>query len=350
MHKTSEELKAVLLKKRKANLGFYPTPLYKLDNISKALEVDLYIKREDFSGQSVFGGNKIRKLEYLLGDAIAHDAEYVFTYGATQSNHAMETVECCNKLGLKPIIYLYALVEPKENDIKGNLLLDKILGAEVHIINIAKGESQKDVELRSQEMAMEHINRLEKSGHKCYNITTGGATPIGTAGFVEGYLELLQQLKELHIEADYLFHANGTGSTMAGLAIGKKLLDSSIKIVSIDVSKHDEAYLQDKAELANKTLEWLGLDQIIKPTDFCTEGNYYLPGYEQPNKYGTEAIKMLAKKEGLFVDPVYSGKALGGLIDYIRTGRIKKGSKVVFLHTGGATALFAEKEILGEIF
>ena len=184
MQKVNQWIKNALKLKNKATLGFYPTPLYKLENMSKILNVNLYIKREDFSGQSLFGGNKVRKLEYLLGDAVAQGAEYVFTYGATQSNHAMETIECCNKLGLRPVVYLYALVEPDENDIKGNLLLDKILGAEVHIINMQKGENQEEVKLRSREIAAQHIAKLEQAGHKCYDIKGGGATPVGTVGFV----------------------------------------------------------------------------------------------------------------------------------------------------------------------
>ena len=135
-------VKQLLQQKAKADLGFYPTPLYRLNNLSKKLGINLYIKREDFSGQSLFGGNKIRKLEYLIGDAKEQGADYIFTFGATQSNHAMQTVEACRKEGLEPILYLVAYVEPDEQDPRSNLLLDRILGAEVHVILKNPGETE----------------------------------------------------------------------------------------------------------------------------------------------------------------------------------------------------------------
>lgn len=350
VNKTISEIKGLLANKKKVSLGFYPTPFYKLKNMSKKLGVNLYIKRDDFSGQSLFGGNKIRKLEYLLGDAIDKGAEYVFTYGATQSNHAMQTAEACNKLNLKPILYLRAVVEPDENDIKGNLLLDKILGAEVHVVRFLTGETQDEAKKRIQNMGKEHIKRLEAAGYKCYNIPGGGANSVGTIGFIGEFIELLEQLQKLNLHMDYLFHANGSGGTMAGLCAGKKLTGSDVKIVSVDVNKHDLEYLNKKVGLANQCLRYIGIDGDMTINDFFMEPNYYLPGYEQPNTGGTEAIKMLAHTEALFVDPVYTGKALAGLIDYVRQGKIEKGSNVVFWHTGGATALFAEKQILGRLY
>ncbi len=350
MTMSCSDVKALLGKKEKANLGFYPTPFYKLENMSRLLGVNLYIKREDFSGQSLFGGNKIRKLEYLIGDAKKQGAEYVFTYGATQSNHAMQTVEVCRKEGLKPIIYLRAIVEPDENDIRSNLLLDKIMGAEVHVIKQEAGESDAEFKARTRRLGQEHMARLEAEGHKCYDIPGGGASPIGNCGFIGGFVELTEQLEQAGIHADYLFHATGTGGTTVGLHIGKKLLGSDMEIIPIEVSDHGPLYRQQCADLAMRTLECVGTECEFTADDFHTDTGYYYPGYEMPSEGGTEAIKMLAQNEGLFVDPVYSGKALAGLIDYVRSGKVPQGSNVVFLHTGGATALFAEKEILGQLF
>ena len=349
--KSWQEIRQALGKFAKVDLGFYPTPFYKLENMSKKLGINLYIKRDDFSGQALFGGNKIRKLEYLLGDAVAQKAEYVFTYGATQSNHAMQTVECCNKIGLKPVIYLYALVQPEAKNPLGNLLLDKIFGAEVVVVNLKPGETQAEVKVRSKKMGEDHIARLTAAGHKCYDVPVGGASPMGSLGFVEGFVELEEQLQAANIKADYLVHASGSGGTMAGIGAGKKLCDSAIKVISVATGKKDfAAYVEEKAALANATLALLGFTLNMGKEDFCVEPDYYLPGYEQPNQYGTKAIKMLAKEEGLLVDPVYSGKALGCLIDYVERGKIPQGANVVFWHTGGATALFAEKAILGAIY
>ncbi|MBT9779977.1 pyridoxal-phosphate dependent enzyme [Clostridium sp. MCC353] len=347
---TCKEARERLGRRPKAKLGFFPTPFYKLENLSEKLGVNLYIKRDDFTGMSLFGGNKIRKLEYLIGEAVEQGCDYVFTYGATQSNHAMQTVTACRRYGLHPVIYLVAIVKPDEEDIRSNLLLDRIMGAEIHIVEMLEGETEADAEERSFVMAREHIARLEKEGHKCYDVPMGGASPAGSLGFVEGFVELEEQLEQMNLKMDYIFHATGTGGTMAGLAAGKKLVGSAAKIISVNVSEKNSGYPAKCAELANDSLKLIGTERLVdEKEDIHTDLNYYLPGYEIPNQGATEAIRMLAREEGLFLDPVYTGKAFAGLIDYIRTGKVEQGSNVMFWHTGGATALFAEKEILGEV-
>lgn len=347
--KTSEDILKLLSAKPKTALGFFPTPFYRLDNMSDELGVDLYIKRDDFTGMSLFGGNKIRKLEYLLGDAKKQGAEYIFTYGATQSNHAMQTVEACCRCGLKPVLYLTAVVEPDENDIRGNLLLDKIFGAEIHIISINEGETEAEADARSRKMAEEQIKRMEAEGKKCYNVPMGGSSHVGAAGFLGGFAEMSQQADRRGLDVEYIFHSCGSGGTLAGLCAGKKAMGSKAKIISVSAMGHESDFASHCAKIGNDALKWIGLDPILSSEDMNIDENYYCPGYEQPSKGGTEAIKMLAKSEGLLVDPVYSGKALAGLIDHVRTGKVPQGSTVVFWHTGGATALFAEHEILGDI-
>lgn len=342
-------VKQLLQQKAKADLGFYPTPLYRLDNLSEKLGINLYIKREDFSGQSLFGGNKIRKLEYLIGDAKEQGADYIFTFGATQSNHAMQTVEACRKEGLTPILYLVAYVEPDEKDLRSNLLLDRILGAEVHVILKNPDETEEEMSARSVKLAREHMERLTKEGHNCYEIPMGGASPIGSAGFIAGFVELAEQWKAMGQAFDYLVHATGSGGTMAGLVAGKKLLEHPIRILSFDVIGHEYSYLENSAKLGNESLTWIGAEACLTVENFEHDNQYHLPGYEMPSEAGNDAIRLLAREEGLFLDPVYSGKAFAGLLDYIEKGIIPQGSNVVFLHTGGATALFAEKVILGNL-
>lgn len=342
--------RALLDRMPKVELGFFPTPFYKLEHLSKEWGVNLYIKRDDFTGMNLFGGNKIRKLQYLIGDAAARGCEYVFTFGATQSNHAMQTVSACRRCGLKPVLYLVAIVEPDEEDIRSNLLLDKIMGAEIHIVKMEPGEEESNAEERSVRMAREHMKRLEEEGHRCYEVPMGGASPVGSVGFIEGYVELMEQTEKLGIHPDYMFHGTGTGGTMAGLAAGRVLTGSDTTIVSINVSWKDEGYPERTKELANESLSLIGADvKVDAGRDIHTDLNYYLPGYEIPNEAATEAILLLAQKEGLFIDPVYTGKAFAGMLDYIRSQKVPQGSNVVFWHTGGATALFAEKEILGKI-
>lgn len=335
----------------KTKLGFFPTPCYKLERMSSLLGIELYIKRDDFTGMSLFGGNKIRKLEYLIGDAVAKGSEYVFTFGATQSNHAMQTACACRRCGLKPVLYLVAVVRPDPNDLRSNLLLDRILGAEVHVIEIQKGETEAEAEERALVMARAHMERLEAEGHRCYEVPMGGASVVGSIGFAEGFLEMEEQMADLGAKPQYLFHATGTGGTMAGLQAGRKLAGSEIEICSVNVSEKSAEYPDRCAALANSCLSLLGVSglHVSSSQDIHLDPHYYLPGYEIPNPAASEAICTLAREKGLFLDPVYTGKAFAGLFDYVRSGKVKKGSTVLFWHTGGATALFAEKEILGEI-
>lgn len=352
MKMTAKEASECFKKLPKAELGFFPTPFYRLDRLSEELSVNLYIKRDDFTGMNLFGGNKVRKLQYLIGDAIERGCEYVFTFGATQSNHAMQTVAACRRCGLKPVLYLVAIVKPDEADMRANLLLDRIMDAEVHIVELLEGESEEAAEDRAAALAREHMARLDAEAGRqvCYEIPMGGASPVGTVGFIEGFAELEKQLSDLGIQADYVFHATGTGGTMAGLAAGCKLTGSKARIISINVSAKDDEYPIRTAKLANESLKLIGADVTVDAAqDIRTDLNYYQPGYEIPNEAASEAIRHLAVKEGLLIDPVYTGKAFAGMLDYIRTGKVPAGSNVVFWHTGGATALFAEKEILGDL-
>lgn len=347
---TVSEAKALLAKLPKADLGFFPTPLHKLQALSDEFGINLYMKRDDFSGRNLFGGNKIRKLEYLLGDALEKHCDYVFTYGATQSNHAMQTAAAARSLGMTPVLYLVAIVPPDKEDIRSNLLLDQIFGAEIHIIEMKDGESEEDAENRSFEMAKERMKELTALGHRCYDIPMGGANEIGSAAFIGGYAELCEQLEALNLNPDYIFHATGTGGTMAGLAAGNVLLGSRSQIISVNVSNKDESYLIKTADLATKSLRLINSDQSVHyNSDLHMDLNYYAPGYEQPNEAATEAIRHLARTEGILTDPVYTGKALAGLFDYARSGQLTPHSTVIFWHTGGTTALFAESSILGSL-
>ena len=351
MSQILEQAEKLLQALPKEQLGFFPTPFYRLDRLSEELGVNLFIKSDDFTGMNLFGGNKVRKLEYLLGEAKAKGCEYAITYGATQSNHAMETAAACRRCGIKPILYLTAVVEPDDADVRANLLLDKILDVELHIVDILPGETEDDAEARSFEMGAARAKELNESGHPCYDIPMGGASVVGSVGFANGYVEFEKQVKAMNLNVDYIFHATGTGGTMAGLAAGRKMAESDTKIISITVSPKDEKYLRKVEKLANDVLALIKSPaHVTIEEDLHMDTGYYAPGYEQPNEAASEAIRLLARTEGLFVDPVYTGKALAGLIDYVRSGKVPQGSNVVFWHTGGATALFAEHEILGKLY
>ena len=217
---TIKEATDMLSKMPRKKLGFFPTPLCRLDALSEELGINLWIKRDDFTGSNLFGGNKTRKLEFLIGKAAEEGAECVFTYGATQSNHAMQTAWAAAKNGLKPILYLAAVVPPDPEDFKANLLLDGIFGAEIHVVDLEEGESFADAEKRSFKMGKEHIARLAEEGVKSYDIPMGGANKYGSLGYVNAMVEIAGQMESEGLHFDHMYHSTGSGGTMAGLVAG----------------------------------------------------------------------------------------------------------------------------------
>ena len=339
---TTTQVHARLSTLPRAALGFFPTPFHRAENLSRELGIDLWIKRDDLTGMSLFGGNKVRKLEYVLGEARARGCDTVVSYGATQSNCAMQVATACRRLGMRPILYLVAIVEPAE--LRANLLLDYVLDAEVHLVPL-NGGTEEEAEEEAVRLGRAHMARLEGEGHICCEVPMGAAQPLGSAGFIGGWAELLDQCCGQGIAPDYLFLGTGTGGTLAGLAAGRKLMGGP-EIVAVNVSPKDEGYPARTAELGTRALRAIGSDETLRPEDFRTDLGYYGAGYEAP---ATAAIRRLARTEGILVDPVYTGKALSGLIDYAEQGKIPRGSTVVFWHTGGATALFAEPEMVGPV-
>ncbi len=350
MSEASSRAKEQVTRLGKIPLGFYPTHFHRLNRISEDLGVNLWVKREDLSGPSVFGGNKIRKLEYLLSDAREKGCDTVFTYGATQSNHAMQTAAAARRCGMKPVLYLGAIVEPQPGDIRANLLLDSILGAEIHVL-ASEGRSTKDTMAANRGLFDAHIGRLAAEGHRVYDIPVGGSTPRGAAAFAECYIEAMEQAEKEGLKPDYLCCATGSGGTLAGLLAGKALLgDKETRIRAFAVGKKPLGdYENSVLSLADQVLALIGSDRKADPDAISICRDYVGPGYEKPYAEANDDIRYLARTEGLFADSVYSGKAFHGMLEKIRSGEIPKGSTVIFLHTGGATALFSESAIIGDL-
>lgn len=351
MQTTVQQARAMLARLPRANLGFFPTPLQRLDRLSAHLGVNVYVKRDDFTGMNLFGGNKVRKLEYLLGQAAASGMTHAVTYGATQSNHAMETAAACRRLGIQPILYLTAVVAPKPEDMRSNLLLDHILGAEIHIVPIEPGETEADAEERSFAMGAARAAELTAAGHPCADIPMGGANTLGSLGFAAAMVELEEQSEALGgLRFSRIYHSTGTGGTMAGMHAGRAMLGMDTQIISVAASPKDEsAYIGKVFNLSRAVLEAIGSDAVPDRAAMRLDLTQWQPGYEQPSEAASEAIRLLARTEGLFVDPVYTGKALACLLADARGGKIGPGENVLFWHTGGTTALFAEPEILGHV-
>jgi L-cysteate sulfo-lyase len=299
----------------------------------------LWIKRDDCAGLSS-GGNKTRKLEWLMADALAQGANTVFTHGATQSNHARQTAAAAARLGLACELLLEDRTGITAHDYQasGNVLLDKLHGA---IIHHCAPSSTMDADL-----AALADKAKSKPGVKPYAIPGGGSNPIGALGYVSCALELLEQAKGLGIAFDELVHATGSAGTQAGLVAGIAGVGAKLPVLGIGV-RVPQAAQEDKVfALADRTASHLGLAGSVKRSDVHANCDYVGSGYGLPTEGMKAAVRLLARTEGLLLDPVYSGKGMDGLIDLIAKGRYSASQHVVFLHTGGSVGLFGYEHAL----
>ena len=301
-------------------LGLFPTPIQKLENVSRRFGANVYLKRDDLTGLGL-GGNKVRKLEFLLADAMAQGAEAVFTTGGAQSNHAMLTAAAANRLGLKPILIL------KQRGVtarRGNQLLEHLMGTDVRFVDT---DSYDDI--------YAEMDRLGAAlGVPYYKIPCGGSNALGSLGYVACAEEIAGQ--GMHF--DHLVCAEGSGGTMAGLALGAKLFLPGTRVhgMMVDADPFEEITLR----LMREAAALLEADMEITAGDFSLR-DLCGPGYAIPSEEGNEAVRLLAETEGLFLDPVYTGKAFAGLLQMLTDGTVKPGENVLFLHSGGAGGLFA---------
>ena len=304
----------------KVSLGVFPTPIRKLPNISRWLHTNVYIKRDDLTGLGL-GGNKTRKLEYLMADALGQGAEIVFTTGGAQSNHAMLTAAAAGKLGMKAILVL------KKRGVTarlGNQLLEHLMGTEVRYVDT---DDYADIYAE-----MDRIG--EELGRPYYKIPCGGSNALGTLG----YVACAREIREQGMHFDHLICAEGSGGTMAGLSLGAKLFLPGTRVygMMVDTDPFDQitpALMREAAALLEADVEITGEDFVLR--DMCGQG------YAIPSEEGNAAVACMAAQEGIFLDPVYTGKAFAGLIAMAKEGRFQKTDDVLFLHSGGAGGLFA---------
>lgn len=323
----------------RANLAHLPTPLEFLPGLSKHLGgPGIYVKRDDCTGLAT-GGNKTRKLEFSLGEALAQGADTVITVGAVQSNHVRQTAAAACKLGLACEVMLeHRVQEPSETyRNSGNILLDRIFGA-----NLREYPAGTDFEAAKEAVADE----VRARGGKPYYIPGGASNAVGALGYVQCGIELLQQIEEQGLSVDHIVTATGSAGTHAGLAVGLRSSGSDLPILGIGVNAPRDIQEERVYKLAVETADLLGVPGCVSRDDIVADCNYIGPGYGEPTDGMNEAILMLARQEGLLFDPVYSGKALAGMIDYIREGRFRQGQSIVFLHTGGSAGLFAYADTL----
>jgi len=315
----------------RVKLAHLPTPLEYCPRLSKALNgVNIYIKRDDCTGLAT-GGNKARKLEWLMAEAVEQGADYVMTQGATQSNHCRQTAAAAAKLGLKCHILLEERVKgDSDYNENGNVMLDDLFGA-----TREKRGPNLDMAAELEAVAEEY----RKKGHNVYVIPGGGSNPTGALGYVNCAYEMVQQFEEQGLAVDHLVHATGSTGTQAGLVTGLKACGSTIPLLGYGVRFAKDIQEEKVCKLAKATAEKIGMPDCVNASDVVVDSSYVGPGYGTPSESTIEAIRMFAELEGLLLDPVYSAKAGAGLIDYCRKGYFKPGENVVYLHTGGAVAL-----------
>ncbi|MGQ9801036.1 MAG: D-cysteine desulfhydrase family protein [Candidatus Saccharicenans sp.] len=340
-----EQLEKLITSQPRINLISRPTPLYPLKNLAAELGLEeISIKRDDLTGLAL-GGNKSRKLEFILADAIRQGADTIITWGSLQSNWCLQTAAVARRCGLRPVLVLFKTYDLPLID-QGNVLLEKLLGAEIIV-----RETEKKGKSPDQDQAfrlMEEVAEGERrKGHQPYLVSVGGSAcgghmkkPLGAMAYFLSLLEIYRQTAS-SAPPDYLVVASGSGGTQAGLLVGARALGIKTKIIGICVSDKKEEFLLVVQSIALDLVKFLGLDLTLEDSDFILLDDYLGAGYGQVTPEVSAVIKLLLQKEALVLDPVYTSKAMIGLIDLARKKYFQPDDKVLFLHTGGVPALFA---------
>ncbi len=301
----------------------------------------LWVKRDDLTGLAT-GGNKTRKLEYLLAEALRLGADTVITPGAVQSNHARQTAAAAAKLGLRCEILMESALADADADYEhsGNVLIDRLCGARLNAY-----PKDTDMDAALAQLTLER----RAAGARPYAIPVGGSNARGALGYVRCAKELVEQSRALDMRIDLVVHASGSAGTQAGLLAGFALLEADIPVLGICVSRSAAEQEEKVLTLTRDTLELLGIDRPVPRERSRANGDYVGDGYGVPTQAMVAAVALTARSEGLLLDPVYSGKAMAGLIDLTKKGAIEDEGNVVFLHTGGEVGLFAYRSTFDEL-
>lgn len=316
------------------SLGHFPTPLERLDRLTAALGgPEIWIKRDDCTGLAS-GGNKTRKLEFLVADALAQGADTLVTQGATQSNHVRQTAAAACRAGLACHALLERRVTNQGADYEnaGNVLLDMMMECRFDF-------RPEGLDMNAEAEAL--ADTLREAGAKPYVIPGGGSNPVGALGYAACAQEMVGQADAMGLRIDHIVHATGSAGTQAGLLAGLFALNAPIPVTGFSVRAPRERQIDNVHKLAQRTADLLGARGDLPRDMVQAYDDQVGPGYGQPTPAMVEAIEMLARLEGILLDPVYSGKGFAGLVAMVRAGAFKTSDRVVFLHTGGSVALFA---------
>ena len=327
--------KALLLLPR-LELAKLPTPLDRVENLGKSLgDLDLWFKRDDLTGFGL-GGNKVRSLEYLAADAMKVNSNILITGGSPGSNHVRTTMAVAAHLGLKGVAVLSGTRPSKAN---GNLLLNQLLDAKL----VFTGNPDRSY---IDNYIEDEAERLRGKGESPYMIRRGGVSSLGCIGYVSAAVEICSQLQSLNLNPDILLCATGCGVTQAGLLVGFKLMGLNCRLYGITVSRSRDECIAYIKQLINETEDVLGLDSRVKNDEIFVFDEYIGEGYSVPTSEGIDAIRLVAQTEGIFLDPIYTGKAMAGLTDLVKKDLIGSDNTVIFLHTGGSPSIFSNSTII----
>jgi D-cysteine desulfhydrase/L-cysteate sulfo-lyase len=320
----------------RVHLCHAPTPLEAMPRLSETLGCNVFVKRDDCTGLAG-GGNKTRKLEYLLADAKNNDADTLITIGGIQSNHARQTAAAAAKFGFDCHLVLEDVIGTPKKDYyhNGNVLLDQICGAVIHQI-----DDDKDCVVFAEQLK----SQLISEGKKPYLIPVGGSNEIGSLGYIRCAKEIATQINKQEFAFDHIILATGSAGTQAGLLAGLITENIDIPVLGICVSRETQAQNEIVQDLLEKTLSHIGLPIKLAQDSVFTDGSYYGEGYGITTQATIDAVRQCAQLEGLLLDPVYTGKGMAGLIDLAKQGRL--GKNILFLHTGGSQGLFAYSDVL----
>lgn len=317
----------------RVSLAHLPTPLEHLPRLSEHLGgPQIYVKRDDCTGLGT-GGNKTRKLEFLVADALAKKADVIITQGAVQSNHARQTAAAACKVGMACELIFEKRVEDADEAYRssGNVLLDRIFGANIR--EVAKGT---DMDAAMLALADE----LRAEGRNPYIVPGGGSNPVGALGYVDCALEFMTQANRERLVIDHVVHATGSAGTQAGLVVGLKMTNANIPLLGIGVNAPKDKQEEKVWKLAEETAAFVGAPGCVQRDDIVANCDYVGDGYGIPTKAMNDAVMLLARLEGLLFDPVYSGKGLAGMIDLVEKGFFSDADNILFVHTGGVAGLF----------
>ncbi|MGV9376031.1 1-aminocyclopropane-1-carboxylate deaminase/D-cysteine desulfhydrase [Nonomuraea sp. NPDC003707] len=340
-------------------IGFYPTPFHRLDNLSAAYGAGFFLKREDLAGPGTISGSKTRLAEFIIGQALEDGVTHLITQGVYLTNSGMQFAAACRAAGLTPVLFL-TRDEGRHGELaeyRGNLLLSKIMDVETHYLPTRGGAywDTADEQQRIADAMTARKAELEAQGHKALIVPTGGAHPYGFVAHTLTFTEMIQQAEASGARLDYLYHTAGTGTALPGLIAAKLVTGSPVVVRSIAICDYrpgnwiNVEVIVDRVKHILKLLEVpVPADEVIR-AEIDVDERFIGEDYAVPSPEGVAAIKELARSDGVFMGPVYTGKGFAGLLDHVRSGRVEPGRNVAFLHTGDTANLFEIPQVVGDV-